>query len=426
MNSDNVKKIDFLKHDVNQNEYQMVKSGKTVLNLPKHQLYNHHHSTIHEFVINSKTSIPKAPFGNSNWYVDYDLPSLNYCYHQFILRLSLYNTSATNTIYTLPLPMCVDRVVLLKNSNVLSEVNSEDIFLYNLHKMATKFGSENDDYINSWTTGMITDTSDKNFLNPYVNSRQYQLVHFELPLNLTNSNILSSLIKNQLTLRIYFKGNIVTSTSGSNSDLELSELKLFLRMKESAHNLHKEPKLNHSFMKKILTQINIPKLDAATNYSLNLSGFHSVASFALVFIREQDNNIKYDSVGKYHEFKYQLRNVSICDGTGKNIFESDLIIDYTYNNFLLIEHFKQFAPILNRLCKGGAGLGPLYLLPFCNDAGKSFEGNFNGGYNFKSSQDYSIKFTSAMASTGSVVLNILWFSPSLLCLDNGDLCEYMS
>ena len=178
-------------------------------------------------------------------------------------------------------------------------------------------------------------------------------------------------------------------------------------------------------MKKILTKINIPKLDTGTNYTFNLTGFHSVASFALIFIREQENNINYDTYGKYHQLKYQLRNISINDGTGKNILESDIVIDYTYNISLMIEHFKGYASILNKLCKDN-NFGQLYILPFCNDALKTLDNNFNGGFSFKSSNDYSIKFTSAMASTGSVILHILWCSPALLTLENGDVSKLMS
>jgi hypothetical protein len=37
MNSDNVKKVPFLKHDINHHHsYELIKSGKHVLNLPKH------------------------------------------------------------------------------------------------------------------------------------------------------------------------------------------------------------------------------------------------------------------------------------------------------------------------------------------------------------------------------------------------------
>jgi len=40
-NSENVKKIAFLKHDVNHHHsYELIKSGKSILNLPKEQVYN--------------------------------------------------------------------------------------------------------------------------------------------------------------------------------------------------------------------------------------------------------------------------------------------------------------------------------------------------------------------------------------------------
>jgi hypothetical protein len=40
----------------------------------------------------------------------------------------------------------IDRLVLLKNSNVLSEVNNEDIFLYNLHKISNKYDTSYSDF----------------------------------------------------------------------------------------------------------------------------------------------------------------------------------------------------------------------------------------------------------------------------------------
>ena len=88
-NSDNVKKnVPFLKHDTcNEHNYELVKSGKQILNLPKHQLYQQHHSSIHDFTLNCKNTFSEFPFtGTSSWYVDFDLPKINYCYHQFVLR----------------------------------------------------------------------------------------------------------------------------------------------------------------------------------------------------------------------------------------------------------------------------------------------------------------------------------------------------
>jgi hypothetical protein len=83
MNSENVKKVNFLRHDVNlHHNYELIKSGRNVLNLPKEQVYNQHHSSIHDFTLNPKNTIADYPFtGNSNFYVDFELPKLNYCYH---------------------------------------------------------------------------------------------------------------------------------------------------------------------------------------------------------------------------------------------------------------------------------------------------------------------------------------------------------
>lgn len=423
-NSIKVKEIDFLKHDVNQNEYQMVKSGKSLLNLPKHQIYNQHHSSIHDFTLNPKNSIAEYPFtGNSSWYAEFDLPSLNYHYHQFVLRFKLYCNA---DLQILPAPMMIDRVVLLKNSNVLSEVNSEDIMLYNLHKISNKYGTIHDDF--DYDCQMLLKKYNNAFLEGlklYTLYSQYPTrLNMELPICLTNSNFLSSAIKNQLTLRIYFRGDIIVSNTGSNNNIKIDELKLMLRMKECNH-IYKEPKYNHQFTKKILTKINIPKLDGGSNYTVNITGFNSVASFALVFIRDLDNQIKTNESGPYHLYKYSIDEVSMSDNTGKNILQSDIILQRDYNRYLMSENFHQFAHILHKLCSGYND-GHIFLIPFNYDGNLSYNTGFNGGYSFSSSNDYKLKFKSLSSTTGSVILNILWFSPSILDLTNNDLNEILS
>ena len=120
-------------------------------------------------------------------------------------------------------------------------------------------------------------------------------------------------------------------------------------MKETSHNLYKEPKFNYQFTKKILTKINMPKLDSDAVYNLNINGFNSVASFALIFIRELDNNIKYNQFGSYYRYKYGIDEVSIQDNTGKNILQSDIVLQKDYSRYLMSEHFHQFAHIINKL-----------------------------------------------------------------------------
>lgn len=433
MNSENVKKnVPFLKHDVNScHSYELIKSNKQVLNLPKEQIYNQHHSSIHDFTLNAKNNYSEYPFtGSSNWYVDFELPKLNYCYHQFVLRYKLYNNSSTDDINILPIPLMIDRLVLLKNSNVLSEVNNEDILLYNLHKISNKYNTAHNDFDYNCQLGFQLDPTNNylTFVSPFIykNNTAPGIVNMELPLCLTNSNFLSSAIKNDLTVRIYFKGNIVVSDIGSNSNIRIADLKLMLRMRETSHNLYKEPKFNYQFTKKILTKINMPKLELDTVYNLNITGFNSVASFAFIFIRELDNNIKTSVVGQSYLYKPVLDDVSICDNTGKNILQSDIILQRDYNRYLMSENFHQFALILNRLSYMNYNNGNLFLVPFNYDGNLSYNHGFNGGYSFKESNDYKLKFTSRFSANRSVVLNILWFTPAILDLTNGDLNEILS
>ena len=68
----------------------------------------------------------------------------------------------------------------------------------------------------------------------------------------------------------------------------------------------------------------------------------------------------------------------------------------------------------------------LFLVPFNYDGNLSYNHGFNGGYSFKESNDYKLKFTSRFSANRSVVLNILWFTPAILDLTNGELNEILS
>ena len=80
-----------------------------------------------------------------SFYADFELPKIHYCYHQFVLRYYL-TTKDVNSFYMLPAPLQIERIALLKNSNVLSEVYSEDILLYNLHKISNKYDTGHSDF----------------------------------------------------------------------------------------------------------------------------------------------------------------------------------------------------------------------------------------------------------------------------------------
>jgi hypothetical protein len=103
-----------------------------------------------------------------------------------------------------------------------------------------------------------------------------------------------------------------------------------------------------------------------------------------------------------------------------------------YNRYLINENFKQFGNVLNKMCPSyDIGIsynnGNVVLLPFCYNCNQSYNSGFSGGYSFNSSNDYKIKFKSLMGSSGrSVILNIMFFSPALLSLVDGQLYEELS
>ena len=90
------------------------------------------------------------------------------------------------------------------------------------------------------------------------------------------------------------------------------------------------------------------------------------------------------------------------------------------------ENFHQFAQVINKLTDIGYNDGHLFLIPLNYNGNLSYNSGFNGGYSFKEGNDYKLKFKSNNTSNRSVVMNILWFSPTILDLNNGELNEILS
>ena len=113
MNSENVKKVSFLKNDCCvHHDYQLIKTGtKHVFNLPKNQVYQQHHSSIHDFTINPKNTYNEYAFTGNSWYDDFDLPKIPYSYESFVLRFNLTSRNTNDDFYVLPYPMMIERLV---------------------------------------------------------------------------------------------------------------------------------------------------------------------------------------------------------------------------------------------------------------------------------------------------------------------------
>jgi len=63
-------------------------------------------------------------------------------------------------------------------------------------------------------------------------------------------------------------------------------------------------------------------------------------------------------------------------------------------------------------------------LSFCQDGSDSYNGAYSGGISFEGSSDHIINFTSN-SNAQNVTLNLTFFVPCLLTLENGELTELL-
>ena len=184
------------------------------------------HSPTCDFVILPNNSYSATPFGLSSFYLDFKLDRINYALHQFILRFNLYNNNTSNPVQTIPMTLALDRVSLLRNANVLGQdLVDWDIHYYNLQKCCLDEGNQVFD--------ILSLQQDSNgYLSSYpipAGGGYYNQANIELPISLNRSYLPSSFIKNDLIIRIYIKPNIFYI--GSNSDIKLDSVQLYLRTK---------------------------------------------------------------------------------------------------------------------------------------------------------------------------------------------------
>ena len=214
-NSDKIKaEVDFLKTDHNyKNDYTLVKSGKTILNLKKEQFYNINHNQVQNYFITAKNGHAEFPFnGSSGFFIDFDIPrGIQNNIYQFVLRFSLQNKGSIVTT-TRPSPLIIEKVSLLKNSNSLGlDVTDWQIYLYNLDKYYSNKNKE-DIYANlnmAEATGAMRTLAAMVLSNVNNNSESIHYNNIELPISLNRSEFPLFLIRDNLTLRVYFKPNIV-------------------------------------------------------------------------------------------------------------------------------------------------------------------------------------------------------------------------
>ena len=425
-NIENSKNSSFLNFEVNnKHDYQLIKAGKKVFNINKKQLYKSTHSRIVDFFIQPKNNYALSPFGKTQFYIDFDIPKIDYTLHQFVLQFKISNYNSSYAANLMPLPLMIEKVSLLKDSATFgNDTLDYDIFLYNLNKVSNEYKNNNvSDLGLYYNNGQL--------VNLLISPNSFLNINLELPINLNRSNILASYIKKDLTLRVYFKSNVVYSGI-DNLDLQLSNVQLALRVKEVSNEALKiiksQPKISHLFNKRIITKLSLSNVVADQQYSFNFAGINALAGAAFVYLTKSDYNINYTSLGNlyWHLLNVSINNVYITDSSGKNIFDSNIQFDKTYNNYLTSNHFKKFYSSIKCLCNdvGSAELSQFYYIPLSADGSDLYNESYSGGIQFTDSGNYKINFKALNSYSGNLTLNIMFFCPSVLDVTDNDIHEY--
>ena len=428
--SDKIKNdVDFLKHDSNVNhDYVMIKSGKKLLNLHKKQVYATKHAKIDNFFISPQNNYSSTPFGNY-FYVDFQIPRIQYTYYSFVLRFTLKNLSTSATATILPLPFMIDKVSLMKNSNSIgNDVDGSDVFLFNVNKYY-----ENNDENELFQNLNITDNNVKQKVAQQIAAGGVSYASIELPICLNKSNLPACLFKEDLVIRCYFKNEVILDAI-SNAELKLSDVGLVCRMGElntsQLAHIYKQPKLlNHMFNKRIVQRYNINNLKGGVEQSVNLAGFRNVAGAMLVYLSLPQNDIKFTNhnVQCYH-FLFKINDVYIVDSSGRNI-DNNNKIDLAWNNYQMAHHFLRGNQMFHDLSNSNwavsspFNLGNVFYIPFCADGSNSWTEVYSGGYSFNATGDHVLKFTPIQDWATNLVLNVIYFVPALLTLEDGLLKE---
>ena len=265
------------------------------------------------------------------------------------------------------------------------------------------------------------------------NSESIHYNNIELPISLNRSEFPLFLIKDNLTLRVYFKPNIVYETV-KNSDIKLADVGLVLRCHDLNSNelnkIVKQPKFSHLFNKVVHLKYSLPKITLGVQHSIPLAGFRNVCGGMLLFFQNAENDISIETnVVQYHFLTDRFDQVYINDPTGRNIMNNQKQ-DWKWNQYLMSNHFGKSNDFMNALCYNtllaadyNKNIGQLYYIGFSQDGTDSFNGVYSGGYSFQGTGDHVLNFTPSTSNPFNCVLNVLTFVPAVLELNNGELVE---
>ena len=440
----------FVNYEVNNPyEYQMIKKNKKIHNVCKNKMYKHCHNLVKDYIVLPKSNYNSNIFGGSQNYVEFDLNNVklnDHSFFKFVLNYTLKNTTGDDA-WLLLAPLQIDHITLLVNSNACgSDITDQNLLWYNLNENSLIDGQsyDNKNYamfnnLNCVSTDWSTVSGQQNMgdviNNIALNGNSSVSYKIGIPINLMDSNFVSGLIKDNLTLRVYFKKNISfpkpTGNQVSDQSLEISNLKLYCRMREMTNSqitsVFKQPKFSHTFTKPLVNKYIVNQLIAGQEQSVILSGYNSVCSGMFVYFTspiEMAPVLNLNPPALAYNYLFPIDKVYLTNSTGINLCNGNQY-DHKYNSYLLQEHFPVFSFVLNKLCYGGYNSGHVYYIPFSADGNERyFEHNYTGGVSI--SENSKLLFTSQVSVNTSLVLNVVFLTPSMVELQNGSLNEYLS
>jgi hypothetical protein len=145
----------------------------------------------------------------------------------------------------------------------------------------------------------------------------------------------------------------------------------------------------------------------------------------MVYFTKPENEIRFSVLGNkfWHIFDVGITDVYVSNSTGSNILPSNIKQDTFLNAYNIQNHFGKYTESLNYLCNNSNGLtGQFTYLSFCQDGSDNYNEHFTGGMPFAGSSDHIINFTS-LSTVNNVVMNLVFFTPAVLTLENGELIE---
>ena len=145
----------------------------------------------------------------------------------------------------------------------------------------------------------------------------------QIPTALSDNNILTSLLKDDIRLRIQFNKN-VSQSAVSNNDIVFLVSNIYQHFIRTDYtqtvNLLKQPFVDYIYVKPQLYQFAINPLVTGNKYTINLTSFHVQSAFLFCYINVQNPTFVTQTV------YYPIKDIEIQNSENKNILNNVVMV----------------------------------------------------------------------------------------------------